>query len=58
MKEKLRVHVEHIFQPDPEAVRRAIEALIRLSDEARARRQAQQPREPEEPREPHPEEAS
>lgn len=39
---KLRVHVEHCFQPDPRAVRRAIEALIRLSDEARAR-----PRTPE-----------
>jgi hypothetical protein len=36
VKERLKVRVEHHFRPDPEAVRRAIEALIRLSDEARA----------------------
>ena len=38
MNEKLRVHVTHVFEPDPEAVRRAIELLVRLSDEARARK--------------------
>lgn len=36
MKGRLRVHVEHCFEPDPEAVRRAIVALLRFSDEARA----------------------
>lgn len=36
MRGKLRVSVEHEFRPDPEAVRRAITALLRFSDERRA----------------------
>lgn len=36
MRGRLRIRVEHSFQPDPEAVRKAIAALVRLSDERRA----------------------
>lgn len=33
---KLRVRAQHRFQPDPDQVRLAITAILRLSDEARA----------------------
>ena len=36
MKKKLRVHVETVLEPDPEAISLAIKAIIRMSDEARA----------------------
>lgn len=36
VKGKLRVRVEHSFQPDPEAIRRAIAAIVRLSNQRRA----------------------
>jgi hypothetical protein len=36
MRGRLKVRVEHYFQPDPDAVLRAIAALIKCSDERRA----------------------
>lgn len=42
MKSVPKIQVEHHFRPDAEAVRRAISALLRLSEEARAAVQAEQ----------------
>lgn len=40
MGRKLRVHVEHVFKPDHQAVRRAITLLLRMSEEVRAAERA------------------